>query len=148
MQNLEQPVSQTLPPATKSLRKKGEAMERKYDLDDRCVEFGAQIVIYTDKMPKTVAGNHLAKQLLRSGTAPALHYGEVQGSESTADFIHKMRLALKELRESRSNMRIQVRAKLMDPSKKEHAWLLNESAELIAIFATSVKTAERNRKGK
>ncbi|HQV39627.1 MAG: four helix bundle protein [Flavobacteriales bacterium] len=123
-------------------------MERKYDLDDRCVEFGAQIVLYTDKMPRSVAGNHLAKQLLRSGTAPALHYGEVQGSESTADFIHKMRLALKELRESRNNMRIQAKAELMDFSKKENAWLLNESVELVAIFAASVKTAERNRKDK
>ncbi|MBK7286809.1 MAG: four helix bundle protein [Flavobacteriales bacterium] len=123
-------------------------MERKYDLDDRCVEFGAQIVLYTDKMPRSVAGNHLAKQLLRSGTAPALHYGEGQGSESTADFIHKMRLALKELRESRNNMRIQAKAELMDFSKKENAWLLNESVELVAIFAASVKTAERNRKDK
>ncbi len=123
-------------------------MDRKYDLDDRCVEFGAQVVICTDKMPRSVAGTHLAKQLLRSGTAPALHYGEVQGSESTADFIHKMRLALKELRESRNNMRIQVRAKLMDLSKTENAWLLNESVELVAIFAASIKTAERNRKDK
>ncbi|MEO7081732.1 MAG: four helix bundle protein [Flavobacteriales bacterium] len=123
-------------------------MERKYDLDDRCVEFGARIVIYTDKMPRSVAGTHLAKQLLRSGTAPALHYGEVQGSESTADFLHKIRLALKELRESRNNMRIQARANLMDLSKEDNAWLLNESVELVAIFAASVKTAERNRKGK
>lgn len=123
-------------------------MERKYDLDDRCVEFGAQVVIYTNTMPRSVSGTHLAKQLLRSGTAAALHYGEVQVSESTADFIHKMRLALKELRESRNNMRIQVRAKLMDLSKSENAWLLNESVELVAIFAASIKTAERNRKGK
>ena len=119
--------------------------ERKYDLDDRCVEFGAAIVLYTDRMPKSTAGLHLGKQLLRSGTAPALHYGEVQGSESTADFIHKMKLALKELRESRNNLRVQFKAKLMDPSVKENAWLLNEAVELVAIFAASVKPAERNR---
>ncbi len=59
-----------------------------------------------------------------------------------------MRLALKELRESRNNMRIQARANLMDLSKEDNAWLLNESVELVAIFAASVKTAERNRKGK
>ncbi|MBZ0207323.1 MAG: four helix bundle protein [Flavobacteriales bacterium] len=122
------------------------ADERKYDLDDRCVEFGAAIVTFTNQMPKSIAGLHLAKQLLRSGTAAALHYGEVQGAESTADFIHKMRLALKELRESRNNMRVQARAKLMDLSEEKNAWLLKESSELIAIFSTSIKTAERNRK--
>lgn len=120
-------------------------MERKYDIDDRCVEFGAAVVLFTDRMPRTMAGLHLGKQLLRSGTAPALHYGEVQGSESTADFIHKMKLALKELRESRNNIRVQFKAKLMDPFVKENAWLLQECVELVAIFAASIKTAQKNK---
>ena len=89
----------------------------------------------------------MGRQLLRNGTAPALHYGEVQGAESQADFIHKMRIALKELRESRNNLRVQFMAKLMDGGFDENAWLLKECVELVAIFATSVKTAERN-KGK
>jgi len=101
-------------------------MERKYDLDERCVEFGAAIILYVDRMPKTEAGRHMGKQLLRSGTAAALHYGEVQGSESTADFIHKMKIALKELRESRNNLRVQFKAKLMDPDVKESAWIFQE----------------------
>ncbi|MEO8588754.1 MAG: four helix bundle protein [Flavobacteriales bacterium] len=122
-------------------------MERRYDLDDRCVEFGAAIVIYTDSMPKSLAGLHLGKQLLRSGTAPASQYGEVQGSESTKDFIHKMSIALKELRESRSNMRIQVKAKIMEPDKEPNAWLMKECNELIAIFAASIKTAKKNSGG-
>lgn len=122
-------------------------MERKYDLDERCVNFSAAILIYVDRMPKSEAGRHMGRQLLRSGTAPALHYGEVQGAESQADFIHKMRIALKELRESRNNIRVQFIAKLMDGSQKENATLLNECVELVAIFAASVKTAERN-KGK
>jgi len=122
-------------------------MERKYDLDERCVIFSAAVLVYVDRMPKTEAGKHMGRQLLRSGTSTALHYGEVQGAESQADFIHKMRIALKELRESRNNLRVQFMAKLMDGGAKENAWLLDECVELVAIFAASVKTAERN-KGK
>lgn len=68
-------------------------MERKYDLDERCVVFSAAVLVYVDRMPKTEAGRHMGRQLLRSGTSAALHYGEVQGAESQADFIHKMRIA-------------------------------------------------------
>lgn len=94
-------------------------MERKYDIEDRCVAFGAAIVKLTDSLPNIKAANHLGGQLLRSGTAPALHYGEVQGSESPRDFIHKMGIALKELRESKNNMRVQTLAVLMDLKKPE-----------------------------
>ena len=120
-------------------------MERKYDLDLRCEIFSAAVILYTNRIPKSEAGRHMGRQLLRSGAAPALHYGEVQGAGSQADFIHKMRGALKELRESRNNLRVQFRAKLMDGAKEENAWLLNEAVELVAIFAASVKTAESNR---
>lgn len=119
-------------------------MERKYDIEDRCVVFGAEIVKFTDALPNTKAGNHLGLQSLRSGTAPALHYGEVQGAESPKDFIHKMRIALKELRESKNNMRILAMAGLMDLSKPGQEQLLMECSELVAIFTASVKTAERN----
>ncbi|MBP6573054.1 MAG: four helix bundle protein [Flavobacteriales bacterium] len=119
-------------------------MERKYDIEDRCVVFGAAIVKFTDGLPGTMAGKHLGGQLLRSGTAAALHYGEVQGAESPRDFIHKMRIALKELRESKNNMRVQALAGLMDLTKPEHEWLMRECSELIAIFNASVKTAEKN----
>ncbi len=119
-------------------------MERKYDIEDRCVIFGAAIVKFTDALANTKAGNHLGGQLLRSGTAPALHYGEVQGAESPQDFIHKMGIALKELRESKNNMKILSLAGLMDLSKPEQDWLLKECCELIAIFNASVKTAQKN----
>lgn len=119
-------------------------MERKYDIEDRCVVFGAAVVKLTDGLPNTKAANHLGGQLLRSGTAPALHYGEVQGAESPRDFIHKMGIALKELRESKNNMRVQVLAGLMDLKNPEHEWLMKECGELIAIFNASVKTAEKN----
>ena len=119
-------------------------MERKYDIEDRCVKFGAAIVKFTDALANTKAGNHLGGQLLRSGTAPALHYGEVQGAESPQDFIHKMGIALKELRESKNNMKILSLAGLMDLSQPEQDWLLKECCELIAIFNASVKTAQKN----
>ncbi len=119
-------------------------MERKYDIEERCIVFAAAIVRHTDNMPNTKAANHFAGQLLRSGTAPALHYGEVQGAESPRDFIHKMSGALKELRESKNNLRVQVLAGMMDVNNSEHAWLLQECGELVAIFTASVKTAERN----
>jgi four helix bundle protein len=119
-------------------------MERKYDIEDRCIVFGAEIVKFTDSLPNTKAATHLGGQLLRSGTAPALHYGEVQGAESPRDFIHKMGMVLKELRESKNNMRVQALAGLMDLNKPEQSWLMNECSELIAIFNASIKTAERN----
>ena len=123
-------------------------MERKYDIEDRCIVFGAEIVKLTDNLPNTKAGNHLGGQLLRSGTAPALHYGEVQSAESRRDFVHKMSLALKELRETRNNMRVQALAGLMDLKKPEQEWLMNECGELIAIFNASIHTAERNKPSK
>ncbi len=119
-------------------------MERKYDIEDQCVAFGAAIVRFTDGLPSTLASKHLGGQLLRSGTAPASHYGEVQGSESPKDFVHKMSIALKELRESKNNMRIQSLSGLMDPKKPEHEWLMKECSELIAIFNASIKTAQKN----
>ena len=119
-------------------------MERKADLDERCCVFAAAVVTHTDSMPNTKAGNHLAGQLLRSGTAPALHYGEVQGAESPRDFIHKMRGALKELRESKNNLKVQLLCGMLDAKNQEHAWLIQECGELVAIFTSSVKTAERN----
>lgn len=123
-------------------------MERKFDLEERCLDFSAAILVFINTMPTTPAGHHLSKQLLRSGTNPALQYGEVVGAESKADFIHKMGVAHKELRETRNNLRLQIKAKMMDPDVKENAWLLKECNELVLIFSASIKTAERNRLNK
>ncbi len=119
-------------------------MERKYDIEDRCVVFAAEIVKLTDGLPNTKSANHPGGQLPRSGTAPALHYGEVQAAGSPNDFIHKMSGALKELRESKNNMRVQALAGIMDLQKPEQKWLMKACGELIAISTASIKTAERN----
>jgi len=77
-----------------------------YDLEDRLIEFAVAIIKLTESLPRTRAGKHVGGQLLRSGTSPASNYGEAQGAESRSDFIHKMRLSLKELRETRVWLKI------------------------------------------
>jgi four helix bundle protein len=70
----------------------------RFDLEERLINFAVLIVDISESMPKSYAGNHLSGQLLRSGTSPALNYGEAQGGESRKDFIHKIKIVLKELR--------------------------------------------------
>ncbi|MBS1581003.1 MAG: four helix bundle protein [Bacteroidetes bacterium] len=118
-------------------------MARTFDLEDRTTAFGSAIIRYVDRMPRTLAGDHLGDQLLRSGTAPALHYGEAQSAESRRDFIHKVKLALKELRETRANLRMILGSDIM-PGDAVHTHLMSECTELIKILATSATTAEKN----
>lgn len=118
--------------------------KRPYDLQDRLDMFAARIVNYVDRMPISMAGKYYAGQLLRSGGSPALHYGEATGAESTADFIHKLKIALKELKESRSNLRIQALSHMMPATDHDHQWLTQECGELIAIVAKSIGTARKN----
>lgn len=119
-------------------------MEKKFDLEERLIEFAAQIIRFTDSMISSKSGNHLANQLLRSGTSPALNYGEAQGGESRKDFIHKFKVILKELRETLIGIKIVERASL----HQDHGFLnqvKDECNQLISIFVKSVLTAERNR---
>jgi four helix bundle protein len=97
-----------------------------------------------ESLPNSRVGNHFAGQLLRCGTSPAPNYGEAQGAESRADFIHKMMVCLKELRESRVWLLMIVRAKLMKPASKLDP-LIQETNELISIFVTSIRTAKKEK---
>ncbi len=117
----------------------------KYDLEERLLDFGAAIITLTRKLNGDYAERHVGNQLLRSGTAPLSHHGEAQAAESTADFIHKMRIALKELRESERWLKLIARAKLI-PANSELPHLLSETDQLIRIFVTSISTAEKRRK--
>ena len=92
-------------------------------------------------MSKTRAGNHLSGQLIRSGTSPALNYGEAQSGESRKDFIHKIKVVLKELRESFACLKIIYQAKLYK-IEKDLLTALKENNELISIFVKSVETAQ------
>src|SRR4030042_4124108 len=90
----------------------------KFDLEERLINFSVLIVEITDSMPMTRSGNHLAGQLLRSGTSSALNYGEAQSGESRKDFIHKIKIVLKELRETFICLKIINRAKLLSSNEK------------------------------
>ncbi len=118
---------------------------RQYDLEDRLLEFAVNIVELTESLPSTRSGNHIAGQLLRCGTSPLSNHGEVEAAESRKDFLHKLRICLKELREAKRWLRLVGRLKrLGQPANLTVS--LNEIEELIRIFAASVKTAERNAK--
>jgi four helix bundle protein len=117
-------------------------IDKKFDLEDRLVKFACRCLEICDLLPNSKAGQNLEHQLSKSGTAPALIYGEAQAAESPADFIHKMKLVLKEIRETRINLRIINEKPIL---KDERVNLtLKECNELMAIFLKSVETAKRN----
>jgi four helix bundle protein len=118
--------------------------EAKFDLEDRLLEFTARLIKMVDALPTSRAGNHVAGQLLRSGTSPFANHGEVQAAESRKDFIHKLGVCLKELKEIKRWIRLVARVELI-PTKRVRP-LLIETEELIRIFAASIRTAERNAK--
>lgn len=116
--------------------------DNKFDLEDRLIDFAARCIKVSDALPSTKAGEHLSGQLCRSGTSPALNYGEAQGAESRKDFIHKMKICLKELRETIVCLKIMIKAKLIGADSLQP--LVEEADELISIFVTSVNTAKKN----
>ena len=117
-------------------------MDKKYDLEDRLVKFACLCLGVCDLLPNTKTGQNLEYQLSKSCTAPALIYGEAQAAESPADFIHKMKIALKELRESRINLRIINEKPVILNEKINIAFI--EANELITIFTSSISTTKRN----
>jgi len=124
-------------------------MKRKvFDLEDRLINFGVTIIEVAESMNiKRYVGVHLSKQLIRSGTSPGIHYGEAQAAESRKDFVHKMKIILKELRETRGNLKMSNRVNLFQSSQNIDD-VIAECTELIAIFAKSIQTAEGNGKPK
>jgi len=118
-------------------------MEKKFDLDERLIRFAAGIIGIAQTIPSTAAAMHLANQLIRSGTSPALNHAEALGAESIADFIHKMKIALKELRETYTCLRI-IRPQNRIAEDKL-APLIDENNQLIAIVVTCIKTAHLKR---
>ena len=115
----------------------------KHDLEERLIDFAVLIIKKIETMPNTKAGNHLVGQLIRSGTSPALNYGEAQSGGSRKDFIHKIKIVLKELRESYVCLKIINRSKLYK-SEAKVLLAISESNELFSIFVKSVETAQKN----
>jgi four helix bundle protein len=120
-----------------------EVIEKKFDLEDRLIDFAVLIVEISESLNNSKAGNHIAGQLVRSGISPALNYGEAQSAESRNDFIHKLKILLKELRETLVALKIIKRVSLTNKIEIVDKGII-ECNELISIFVTSVGTAKKN----
>lgn len=118
-------------------------MAGQYDLEERLLDYAANIIRLVEKLPNTRPGNHVAGQLLRCGTSSLSNHGEAQAAESIEDFIHKMSICLKELKETRRWLRLTKKVPLVGVQQSED--LLCETEELIKIFASSIRTAKENR---
>jgi len=112
-------------------------IDKKFDLTERLEDFAAEIILLYDKKPFSYAGDYLAKQLIRSSCSSALNYGEVLGAGTDKDKINKLRICLKELRESLRNINIQTKAKLFSDESLEA--LKNENDQRIRIIVTRIK---------
>jgi four helix bundle protein len=106
------------------------------------LDYSASIIRLVERLPQTRAGNHIAGQLLRSGTSPLPNHGEAQAAESRSDFIHKLRICLKELRETRRWLLLIQRVPLLKPAAQVDSFIA-ETEALIKIFYTSIRTAKK-----
>ncbi|MCI0445679.1 four helix bundle protein [bacterium] len=115
--------------------------ESQFDLENRLIDFSVRIVRLVEFLPESKTGNHIRGQLLRCGTAASPNYAEGRDAESRADFIHKLKIVLKELRETKVWLTLILRAEIVSPNNRLDP-LLQECDELISIFVKSVKTAK------
>ena len=113
---------------------------RPQELEERLVDFAVDMIDVIEGLPDSKAGNHIANQLVRSGTSPAPNYGEAQSAESRRDFLHKMKICLKELRETLIWLKLIARKHFCETDQVAAG--MTECDELIAIFVSSVRTAE------
>jgi four helix bundle protein len=114
------------------------------DIEERLVDFAVRIVKLSGHLPNTQAGKHISGQVLRSGTAPAAHYAEAHGAESTRDFIHKLKICLKELNESRIWLKIIAQSDILPASRLGE--IASECDELCRIINASIKTTRSRQK--
>jgi len=113
------------------------------DIAERLLDFAVRVIKLVNALPKTVVGRHISGQLIKSGTSCGSNYEESRGAESRADFIHKLGIALKEIKESRFWLKVIYHAKIMKPEQIES--LIEECEELAAIIAKSIITAKVNK---
>ncbi|NKI31353.1 four helix bundle protein [Croceivirga thetidis] len=110
--------------------------DKKYDLEDRLVDFAAKTAILAENLPKNFTGNYYGSQLLRSGGSSALNFGEAQGTNTDRDYINKASICLKELKETRVNLKILKKLNYGDSTIEK---LLDEAEQLIKIIATIIR---------
>ncbi len=118
--------------------------KRKFDLEDRFVDYTCRMIDIVEALPKTRTGNYIAGQLIKSCNSPTFNYGEVQAAESKSDFIHKMGIVLKELKECRMALKIIRKKKMIKPLNKLTD-IFKETEELIAIIARGIYTAKNKK---
>jgi len=116
----------------------------KKELEDRLVKFSVMVLKLSRLAEKNYFNNYLINQLLRSSASAALNYGEAQSAESKRDFIHKVGVVLKELRESHVNLKILSESKIINNSKEMNA-ALDESNQLVSIFYKTIQTARQRK---
>ena len=114
------------------------------ELEERLIDFAVRIVKLSASLPRTSAGKHIAGQIMRSGTSPAPNYGEARGAESHAEFVHKLRIVLKELNETSIWLRIIERSQLL--RRELIRDIIKENTELCRIFAATLKTTRQTAK--
>jgi four helix bundle protein len=112
------------------------------ELEERLIDVAVRIIKLSARLPKTPAGKHIAGQILRSGTSPAPNYGEARGAESTADFIHKLRIVIKELNETSTWLKVIDRSELLKHDLL--VGIIEENRSLCKIFMTSLRTASNS----
>ena len=117
----------------------------KQELENRLINFASNIIQLTAHYEDSYAGRHPASQIIRSATSPALNYGEAQNAESHKDFVHKMGICTKELKETFVNLKIVEQACLVK-NNIDIIELKTEVNELISIFVASIKTLKGNLK--
>ena len=140
--NIEHPTSNG-DESSASVIHEGAGGDRKFDLEERLLEYASAVIDLSEMLPNSRAGNHVAGQILRSGTSPYPNHGEAEDAESREDFIHKLKLCLKELRETRRWAKL-IKRKAWTKNDTTLLFVLSESDELIRIFYSSIQTAKRN----
>ncbi len=118
--------------------------DRANALSERLLDYGVEIVKFAGGLGRTMAGKHIANQLLRSGTSAGANYEEARGAQSRADFVHKMQVVLKEIRESHYWLKLVQRSAILDGRHLDH--VLSETEHLSKMIARSVITAKRRAK--
>lgn len=114
-------------------------------ISERFLEFASRIYKLEKSLCKTYSGRHIYGQLFRAGTSAGANYEEASAAESKPDFIHKMQISLKELRESYWWLRFISKVRLIAEDDQELVFLLKENKELLNIMGKSVATAKQNK---
>ncbi len=114
-----------------------------HDISERLLNFAAEIIKFVPRLFRTAAGRYIGGQLMRAGSSAGANYEEACGAESRADFVHKLQIVLKELRESKFWLKLIERSLLIDPADPVLRVLTKEAQELTNIIAKSVVTAKK-----